>query len=132
KSKILFSIWDAEEKRVIGHIQLVEIDLVQKSARIRRVLIGEKTMRNQGVGYQVMKGILDRCFFEWDLNLVTLHVFAYNKNAIACYKKAGFIIDPDGEETRIYKGKEYPLLAMFITRERFYHGNRNRGNQGED
>jgi RimJ/RimL family protein N-acetyltransferase len=124
KSKVLLAVWDAKSKEVIGHLQILDIDRHNKTGRIGRVLIGNVKNRNHGVGLEIIQTALDKCFHELGLEEVTLRVFEYNANAIACYEKAGFEIIEDKKEIRMFEEKSYPLLIMRIDREKFFQQQR--------
>ena len=68
--------------------KLIEIN---KSARVGKVLVGDKNVRGKGIGKQLIKKILKIAFDELQLHRVSLGVFDFNLSAIACYEKAGFI-----------------------------------------
>jgi RimJ/RimL family protein N-acetyltransferase len=48
-------------------------------------------MRGQGIGRLMIEEILKIAFRELKLHRVSLGVFDFNKSAIACYEKAGFV-----------------------------------------
>lgn len=75
---------------VIGHISLAKIDKKNRSARVGRVLVGDESVRGQGIGQQMMTEIVKIGFDELKLHRVTLGVYDFNTPAIACYEKVGF------------------------------------------
>lgn len=75
--------------RMIGNVELASINNQDKSCRVCRFLIDEKN-RNNGYGREALNQLLDIAFGRLKLDKVLLTVFDFNKNAIACYKKAGF------------------------------------------
>jgi RimJ/RimL family protein N-acetyltransferase len=81
---------DTDTGKTIGHISLGNIDKKNKSARVGKVLVGDKNTRSKGTGQQMMKAILKIAFDELQLHRVSLGVFDFNVSAIACYEKAGF------------------------------------------
>ncbi|WP_062514335.1 GNAT family N-acetyltransferase [Halobacillus sp. KGW1] len=88
---LIFKAVDMENERVIGHISLGRIDHHNKSARIGKVLIGEESSRGKGYAGQMIDRVLAVAFGELELHRVSLGVFDFNKAAISCYEKAGFI-----------------------------------------
>lgn len=88
---LAFKVIDEETQNVIGHISLGQIDNVNKSARIGKVLVGDTNMRGRSIGKQMMKAILHIAFEELKLHRVTLGVYDFNTSAIACYEKIGFV-----------------------------------------
>jgi RimJ/RimL family protein N-acetyltransferase len=110
---MMFSAKQIENDKTIGHIQLLWIDKVNMSARIGRVLIEEK-YRNKGIGLEMVNATLDVAFNKLNLHRVDLGVFDFNLPAIACYKKAGFIIEGNFRECRKINGQFWSLLNMSI------------------
>ncbi|MBD1383328.1 GNAT family N-acetyltransferase [Metabacillus arenae] len=103
---LVYKVVHKETGKVIGHISLGRIDRRHKSARVGKVLIGDKSVRGQGLGGQMIEEILNIAFGELHLHRVTLGVFDFNEPAIACYENAGFI--KEGLFREAYKiGNEY-------------------------
>ena len=75
---------------VIGHIELMAVNPVEKSAILGRVLIGSKQHRGQGWGKVMIRQALHFAFDELNLSKIDLGVFAFNKSAILCYQQFGF------------------------------------------
>ncbi|MEH7238887.1 GNAT family N-acetyltransferase [Bacillus sp. JJ1562] len=88
---LIYKVIDKETGNMIGHISLGKIDRRNKSARVGKVLIGDKNARGKGIGQQMIKEVLNIAFEEHQLHRVSLGVFDFNSSAIACYEKAGFI-----------------------------------------
>ncbi|WP_404511216.1 GNAT family N-acetyltransferase [Bacillus sp. RC242] len=86
-----FTVTDEETEEVIGHISLGQIENINKSARVGKVLVGDTKMRGRSIGKHMMKGVLHIAFEELKLHRVTLGVFDFNSSAISCYEKIGFV-----------------------------------------
>ncbi len=84
--RFAFSIIYNETNRSIGHCELY---LLESSARIDRVIIGDKTMKGKGICGQLMTLLLRYGFNELNLPAIELNVFDWNASAIKCYEKAG-------------------------------------------
>lgn len=110
---MIFSAKNDVSNENLGHIQLLGIDQVNMSARIGRVLV-EKKSRNRGIGLKMINSILDIAFNDLNLHRVDLGVFSFNESAIACYKKAGFIIEGTFRECRKINGQYWSLVNMSI------------------
>ncbi|MEG2290387.1 MAG: GNAT family N-acetyltransferase [Clostridium sp.] len=115
---MMFSAKDDVNKETLGHIQLLGIDKVNMSARIGRVLVSNKS-RNKGIGLLMINSILDIAFNDLNLHRVDLGVFDFNKSAIACYKKAGFILEGTFRDCRKMDGKYWSLMNMSILEEEY-------------
>lgn len=88
---LAFKVIDEDSKEVIGHISLGQIDNINRSARIGKVLVGDTKMRGRSIGKHMMKAVLHVAFEELKLHRVTLGVYDFNTSAISCYEKIGFI-----------------------------------------
>ncbi|MDG1567708.1 GNAT family N-acetyltransferase [Bacillus cereus] len=88
---LAFKVVDEETSDVIGHISLGQIDNINKSARIGKVLVGNTKMRGRSIGKHMMKAVLPIAFDELKLHRVTLGVYDFNTSAISCYEKIGFV-----------------------------------------
>ncbi|MFB5562507.1 GNAT family N-acetyltransferase [Bacillus cereus] len=88
---LAFKVVDEETSDVIGHISLGQIDNINKSARIGKVLVGNTKMRGRSIGKHMMKAVLHIAFDELKLHSVTLGVYDFNTSAISCYEKIGFV-----------------------------------------
>lgn len=88
---LALKVIDEESKEVIGHISLGQIDNINKSARIGKVLVGDTKMRGRSIGKHMMKAVLHIAFEELKLHRVTLGVYDFNTSAISCYEKIGFV-----------------------------------------
>ncbi|RNF40782.1 GNAT family N-acetyltransferase [Planococcus salinus] len=87
---LAFTVVHQKTGNAIGHISLAKIDRKNKSARVGRVLVGDESVRGQGIGQQMMNKIVQIGFDGLQLHRVTLGVYDFNKPAIACYEKVGF------------------------------------------
>ncbi|MGE7890189.1 GNAT family N-acetyltransferase [Bacillus cereus] len=88
---LAFKVVDEETSDIIGHISLGQIDNINKSARIGKVLVGNTKMRGRSIGKHMVKAVLHIAFEELKLHRVTLGVYDFNTSAISCYEKIGFV-----------------------------------------
>ncbi|WP_257348742.1 GNAT family N-acetyltransferase [Pseudalkalibacillus decolorationis] len=88
--RLVYKVIYKEEGNVIGHISLGKIDRKNRSARIGKVLVGDKSFRGQGISQMMVREILRVAFEQLRLHRVSLGVFDFNKPAIASYEKVGF------------------------------------------
>ncbi|TYP73032.1 GNAT family N-acetyltransferase [Paenibacillus methanolicus] len=87
---LIYRVVHEEHNEVIGHINL-QIDRINESARIGKVLVGKRSLRGQGIGQWMLKKVLTIAFEQLKLHRVSLGVLDFNLSAIACYEKAGFV-----------------------------------------
>lgn len=116
---LMFTAKIVDTNEVVGHIQLLGIDLVNMSARIGRVLVGNKNLRNKGIGVKMVNEILHIAFETLKLHRVDLGVFDFNKSAIACYEKAGFKIEGTLRDFRKINDEYWSLINMSILEEEY-------------
>ncbi len=97
-----------QEGTTIGHIELMAVNHVEKSAILGRILIGSKQHRGQGWGKMMIEHALHFAFDDLMLKKIDLGVFAFNKSAIQCYQEIGFkkyksIPSPDNPEWTLHR-----------------------------
>ena len=92
-NRLVFRVVDANTSEVIGHAELNQIDTKNSSARICRLLIGNKLNRNKGFGKAIVKELIRIGFNDLNLHRLDLGVFDFNQQAIKCYAGCGFEIE---------------------------------------
>ncbi|HEX8608097.1 MAG TPA: GNAT family protein [Pedobacter sp.] len=109
-------IYKAVEKatgNVIGHISLGNISEKNRAARISRVWIGREH-RGKGFCQDMMIEVNRVGFEELNLHRISLGVFSFNKAAIQCYKKAGFVVEGESRDSVRYKDEWWSMTDMGI------------------
>lgn len=102
--------------RLIGNCSFFDFDWVAHSAEVG-IMIGDKSVWNQGYGTEVMSLLLRHGFGTLNLNRIYLHVFAENKRAIRAYEKVGFVHEGCKRQA-IYKNNKYnDVLVMSVLRQ---------------
>jgi len=115
-NRIPFKVIDTNGGVCIGH---AEIHLTEFSAYLGRILIGNGQLRGKGLGQEIIKQLLDYCFNNLNQNNIELNVFEWNINAIKCYEKVGFIINPDKILEREINGEKWIALNMTLDRQKW-------------
>ncbi|WP_062047114.1 GNAT family N-acetyltransferase [Bacillus sp. JCM 19034] len=110
----VYSVIDTITEDLVGHISLGNIDKQNKSARVGKVLVGDKNVRGKGIGQRMMKEILKIAFDELNLQKVSLVVFDFNTSAIACYEKVGFVKEGLHRDARKIGNEYWSLWEMSI------------------
>jgi RimJ/RimL family protein N-acetyltransferase len=87
----IFKAVETLTNEAVGQIELDQIDRRNRSARISRVLVGEPSLRGKGIGSQMVRKVLQVGFNQLGLHRLFLGVFEFNKAAISCYEKVGFV-----------------------------------------
>jgi RimJ/RimL family protein N-acetyltransferase len=110
----IYKVMNTADRRVIGHIELNDIDLRNKSATVCRVLVGEPSLRKKGIGLQMLRKILEIGFNQLGLHRMDLVVFDFNQAAIKCYERAGFRMEGHIREARKIGSEYWSLYQMSI------------------
>ncbi|TCK85256.1 GNAT family N-acetyltransferase [Albibacterium bauzanense] len=101
---------------IIGHC---ELNLQNEIPRLSRILIGDRSVRNQGIGKAIIKNLLSRVFTTTEFENVDLTVFDWNHNAIASYKSVGFEVNPGFETYMEVNGKIWTACNMIISKQKY-------------
>lgn len=103
---------DTDTGLTVGHISLGGISKKNKSARISRVLIGNKTDRGKGYCHKMVSAILKIGFEDLGLHRIGLGVYDFNTSAIKCYQRAGMIIEGTQRDVLLFKGTWWSIVEM--------------------
>jgi len=103
-----------EAGKTIGHISLGGISWKNRSARITRVLVGDKVQRGKGYCNEMVKAILKIAFEDLNLHRVGLGVYDNNKAALKCYEKAGLTVEGIHRDILWYNGGWWSMIEMSI------------------
>ena len=80
------------------------------------LLIGEKSLWNQGLGQDILTTLVDYGFGYLNLHRIFLRVFAENTRAIRAYEKVGFVHEGRFREAEWRHGRWQDMLFMSILR----------------
>ena len=111
-----FAIHLKDDKEPIGVVSLMNISKANASAELS-IIVGHPDDRHHGYGAEAIAVLLDYAFEERGLNRVGLSVFEFNEDAIAAYRKLGFL-----EEGRLRKalrrdGAFHDAILMSVLKE---------------
>lgn len=112
----IYKAIDRSAGTVVGHIELNNIDVGNRSARVERVLVGLPALRRKGIGTQIVRRVLRIGFNELGLHRIELLVFACNRPAIACYEKVGFVPEGVLRQARWHDGQFWDLALYSLLR----------------
>ena len=113
-SRMIFTAVEADTATAVGHIELARIDRRNRSATLSRVLIGEAGRRGQGAGLEMVRRVVQVGFEQLRLHRIDLVVFDFNRSAIACYERAGFVREGCLREARRFGEEYWSLVQMSI------------------
>jgi RimJ/RimL family protein N-acetyltransferase len=117
KNRNIYRVVEIASNRVIGHAEINRIDSKNKSARLCRILIADKSDRNRGYGQMIINKLLKIGFEELNLHRIDLGVFDFNKSAIKCYEKCGFKKEGLLRDSFVIENEFYSVFNMSILRE---------------
>lgn len=105
-----FKVVLPDDAEMVGHVELNQIDLQNRSATVSRVLL-DPHRRGGGWGQAMVGEVVRIAFEELHLHRLDLYVFDFNCSAIACYEKVGFRREGMLRHARKV-GKEYWNLCV--------------------
>jgi len=111
---LIFKAVDTNTGQVVGHGELANIDYLNSSATLARILIGPPEMRGTGIGPEIVHNSLQIAFDILDLHRVDLLVFDFNQQAIRSYEKAGFVKEGVLRECRKLEDEYWSSCIMSI------------------
>lgn len=118
RTKRAFKVLLSSTGETIGHC---ELNLQNPVPRLSRILIGDKSFRNKGIGKEIVRSLLNDVFTTTDFEIVDLSVFDWNRNAIASYQSVGFVINQGLESHMNVKGETWTAYNMIIRKQDYYN-----------
>lgn len=100
-------------QETIGHC---ELNFENGNSRLSRILVGNKKLRGQKIGEQLVRKMVDLMFQDKEIEEVDLNTFDWNKQAIRCYEKVGFRINPEKTEKMEVNGNQWTKINMTLKR----------------
>jgi RimJ/RimL family protein N-acetyltransferase len=100
--------WQGE---AIGHCA---ITFLENTVMLNHILIGSDALRGKGIGQQLVYAMIAEIkkIADHQLKPIELYVFDWNKGAIACYEKCGFVQMPNIFRMREVNGKKWKAINM--------------------
>jgi RimJ/RimL family protein N-acetyltransferase len=95
KTACLMGIFQKSNDLHIGNIKLEPLRI--KSDAWLGILIGDKTMRGKGAGFEVIKSVTKHFHEQYQITNFFLGVDEKNVNAVSLYNKLGFRVRPQSE-----------------------------------
>lgn len=112
----VFKVRLISTSETIGHC---ELNLQNEIPRLSRILIGDRSVRNRGIGKAIIRSLLNRVFTTTEFEKVDLNVFDWNHNAIASYKSVGFEIKPGFETYMEINGETWTACNMIVSKQKY-------------
>lgn len=105
-----FKVVDTNANNAIGHAEIYKTE--DNTAKICRVLIGDKAFRGKGLGQALINELISFSINSLKISSIELNVYDWNTQAIKCYEKAGFVLVPEKYTTITVKGDTWKSLNM--------------------
>jgi len=114
-ARVTFAIRANQLLRLLGYVQITNINAVVRSAEIG-VAIGEAKDRGQGFGQEALTLALRYCWSELNLRRVTLFVLSNNPAALHVYRKVGFETEGLLRQAAYTNGQFHDVTVMAMLR----------------
>ena len=113
---LVIDLKDDKKWRLIGNSGFLNFDWIARTAEVG-IMIGDKTLWNQGYGTEVMTLLQRHGFETLNLNRIYLRVHAENKRAIRAYEKSGFVHEGRMRQAVFKHGAYNDVLFMSVLRD---------------
>lgn len=114
-AKVIFAIRANERLRLLGYVQITNINPVVRSAEIG-LAIGEAVERGKGFGGEALALAVRYCWTELNLNRVALFVLSNNPAAMRLYRKVGFETEGVMRQAAYSDGQLHDVTVMAMLR----------------
>lgn len=109
---LVYKVVDNKTDMAVGHISLGNISRKNRSARISRVLVGDTVEKGRGLCGAMIKAISKVGFEDLNLHRISLGVYDFNRSAIRCYERAGYVREGLQRDILKYEDKYWSLVEM--------------------
>lgn len=111
-----FDVRLREDGRAVGFAGFMDVDSVNGSAELL-IGIGERDLRDQGLGTEAVEILLDFAFGELRLHRVQLRVWSFNERAIHVYERMGFVHEARYREGHFRHGRWHDIHYMSLLKQ---------------
>jgi len=116
EGNVVFAI--THNGKIVGSTGLYRINWQSRHAEFR-ILIGDNSVYNMGIGTAVCKYLVSYAFDRLNMNKVWLGVNEENKGAVRSYEKAGFKLEGKLRDELFRNGRYYDILRMSILKDEY-------------
>lgn len=107
------------EGRIVGFVQLAEIDTYEKRAFLG-IVIGEKALWGRGIGSTAIRLLLDYAFTVRGLERVSAEVYGFNQRSMRLMERVGFQKEGVLRQYEIHNGARQDLHLYGFLKPEFY------------
>lgn len=122
----IFGIFLIDKDQYIGNIELCIISNIARRGTLG-IVIFNPNYWGKGFGTEAINLILDYGYSVLNLHTIELEVFAFNKRALKCYRKVGFIEIGRKREAHFINGIYHDVIQMDILAKEFANKMKNTG-----
>lgn len=119
-TKKQFSIISKDLNKPVGRVILTRINPREDSLDLTRIYIADPSMRNNGLGEEALRVILEYCFINLHAERVTIDHVEGNDRAAHLYHKLGFRDEGIMRHAGKKNGKYIDLYLMSMLRSEYY------------
>ncbi len=112
---LAIEIQDSVSWRIIGNTSFHNISTVDRAAEFG-IMIGDKSVWNQGYGSDATRLMLQHGFENLNLHRIYLRVYENNPRAIRAYEKVGYVHEGRMRQAIYKNGKFEDVLLMSVLR----------------
>lgn len=113
-----FAIETLDDNIYIGGCGINQVDWKNSNVEIG-IFIGDKEYWNKGYGTDAMNVLIRFIFNEMNINKIKLNVYSFNKRAMRCYEKCGFITEGVLRKELYREGNYHDIIVMGLLKEEY-------------
>ncbi|MBT7553297.1 GNAT family N-acetyltransferase [bacterium] len=114
----MFAVCLVENDKYIGNARLSSVDRINNKCTYGR-LIGDKNLRGQGIGTEILKLLAYYAFYNLNLNRIETGVVKKNIASIRSNEKAGFIFEGVLRESELINDTYEDVIRFSMLRSDF-------------
>jgi RimJ/RimL family protein N-acetyltransferase len=111
----LYAALSRRDRALVGHGELGWLDRHNGSAKLMRIVLAPEA-RGRGLGAALVRELVRVGFEDLGLNRLDLHVFPFNRQAIACYERVGFRLEGTLRQARRHGDEYWDVCVMGLLR----------------
>ena len=123
-TKMQFTIISKVDNKIIGRVQITNLNTEEDSLEIYRIYIGDEENRRKGYGRETIVAVLEYAFINLHLERVSVNHFIEDDVASSFCKALGF--KPEGVARSAFKknGKYHDMQILSLLRSEFFENRR--------
>jgi RimJ/RimL family protein N-acetyltransferase len=107
------------EQRLVGYVQLAEIDTYERRAAVG-ILIGDKSVWGRGIATTALRILLDYAFTVRSLERIYAEVYTFNTRSLHLFEKLGFQHEGVLRQHDFHNGSRQDMHIFGMLKPEFY------------